>query len=60
MFAVLITYAPQIAKAFHSFYDHCQVLGSDFETSRLHLCRAARNALTRGLSLLGVPVVHRL
>ncbi len=52
-------YAVDLATAFHWFYDHCRVLSSDpadapLMKARLKLTEAARVALARTLSLMGM------
>ena len=52
-------YAVELAAAFHWFYDHCRVLSSDpadvpVSKARLKLVQAAKIALARSLSLMGM------
>lgn len=53
----LTTYAMELARTFHHFYDECRVIQPDepeLTLARLALCRAAKVALSETLSLLGV------
>ncbi|HLS98477.1 MAG TPA: DALR anticodon-binding domain-containing protein, partial [Porticoccaceae bacterium] len=49
-------YLQELSAAFHSFYNHCRVLGEapELEAARLALLDATRIVLARGLQLLGV------
>lgn len=50
-------YAQELATAFHQFYTECRVLDDDnkpLSGARLRLCEAARAALARALSLMGM------
>jgi len=53
----LTTYAVDLARAFHHFYDGCRVVQADqpeLSSARLALCEAARTALKATFDLLGV------
>ena len=59
----LTTYAIELARAYHGFYDACRVIDmEDVATSqfRLNLCRAAQSALRATLDLLGVSSPERM
>lgn len=59
----LTTYAIELARTYHHFYDACRViLPEDVETShaRLALCSAARTALQSVLEILGVSAPQRM
>ncbi len=51
-------YAGELATAFHAFYTECRVMGEDVTPdvtkARLRLCTAARIALARALTLMGM------
>ena len=49
-------YAQELATSFHAFYKQCRVLTDDVNLTRarLSLCHAAKCALSRTLSLMGV------
>jgi len=51
----MAAYVHEVAVAFNAFYRDCQVIGSDRESERLVLVRAARTVLGNGLDLLGIP-----
>jgi arginyl-tRNA synthetase len=55
-------YAQELATAFHSFYKQCRVVSSDaaLTSARLKLVEAARIALARTLSLMGMSVPERM
>ncbi|HEY6029223.1 MAG TPA: DALR anticodon-binding domain-containing protein, partial [Gaiellaceae bacterium] len=53
-------YAIRVADDFHRFYHECRVLGSDAESFRLGLCRAARSVIARCLDLVGVEAPERM
>lgn len=59
----IATYATELARTFHHFYDACRVIDEDQpETTafRLALCRAAQCALATALGLLGVSAPQRM
>jgi arginyl-tRNA synthetase len=51
-------YAQELATAFHAFYTECRVMGEgvspEMTQARLRLCTAARIALARALTLMGM------
>jgi arginyl-tRNA synthetase len=50
-------YAQELATAFHQFYTECRVLDDEnraLSSARLRLCEAARVALARALTLMGM------
>ena len=58
----LTYYAQDLATAFHSFYKQCRVVSDDaaLTSARLKLVEAARIALARTLSLMGMSVPERM
>jgi arginyl-tRNA synthetase len=59
----LATYATELAKAYHHFYDQCRVVQSDqprLSSARLLLCEAAKTGLKATLDLLGVSAPERM
>jgi arginyl-tRNA synthetase len=54
------TYAIRVADAFHRFYHHYRVLGSDQQAFRLGLCRATQTVIARSLDLVGVEAPERM
>ena len=58
----LTHYAQDLAGLFHSFYQHCHVLGEGqaIEQARLSLVDAARTVLALSLDLLGVSAPERM
>jgi arginyl-tRNA synthetase len=54
------TYAIRVADAFHRFYHHHRVLGSDQQAFRLGLCRATQTVIARSLDLVGVEAPERM
>jgi len=56
-------YAQELATAFHVFYTECRVLDTEnlpLTMARLKLCEAARIALARALTLMGVSAPERM
>jgi arginyl-tRNA synthetase len=56
-------YAQELATAFHAFYTECHVLDADnvpLSIARLKLCRAAKVALARALTLMGMSTPERM
>jgi arginyl-tRNA synthetase len=59
----LTTYAIELARTYHSFYDSCRVIQPDqpeLSRARLALCEATRTALQAALELLGVSAPNRM
>lgn len=59
----LTTYAIELARTYHSFYDSCRVIQPDqpeLSQARLALCEATRTALRAALELLGVSAPNRM
>jgi len=59
----LCTYLFDVASLFTTFYEECPVLKAEPEslrTSRLALCALTLDVLTKGLTLLGVPIPDRM
>ena len=59
----LTTYAVELARTYHHFYDACRVIQPDqpeLTQARLALCRATRIALKATFDLLGVSAPERL
>jgi arginyl-tRNA synthetase len=53
-------YAIRVADDFHRFYHEHRVVGSDAESFRLGLCRAAQTVIARCLDLIGVEAPERM
>ncbi len=56
-------YAQELATAFHVFYTECRVLNDDdvpLSKARLKLCAAAKVALARALTLMGMSAPERM
>lgn len=59
----LTTYAIELARTYHSFYDACRVVQPDepaLSAARLALCEATRLSLKASLDLLGVSAPERM
>jgi arginyl-tRNA synthetase len=59
----LTTYAAELARSYHYFYDGCRVIQTDqpeLSQARLSLCEAARRGLAQTLSLLGISAPERM
>ncbi len=59
----IATYAIELARAYHGFYDACRVIQPDqpsLSSARLDLCRAAAKALREALALIGVDAPERM
>ena len=59
----LTTYAAELARTYHYFYDGCRVIQADqaqLSCARLALCEAARRALSQTLALLGISSPERM
>lgn len=59
----LTTYAIELARTFHHFYDACRVIQDDqpeLTQARLALCTATQHALKSTLNLLGVEAPERM
>lgn len=59
----LTTYAVELARTYHHFYDACRVVQPDqpdLTAARLALCEATRTALRSVFSLLGVSAPDRM
>lgn len=59
----LTTYAVELARTYHHFYDACRVIQADqpkLTRARLALCEASRLALQSTLDLLGVSAPQRM
>lgn len=59
----LTTYAVELARSYHHFYDACRVIQPDqpnLSRARLALCEAARIGLSASLNLLGVSAPERM
>ena len=59
----LTTYAVELSRTYHHFYDACRVIQPDqpdLTEARLCLCRAAQIALRSTLALLGVSAPDRM
>ncbi len=59
----LTTYAIELARAYHHFYDSCRVLQADqpeLTGARLALCQAVQNGLRATFELLGIGAPERM
>lgn len=59
----LTTYAVELARTYHHFYDACRVIQVDqpeLSRARLALCQATRIALKANLDLLGISAPERM
>ena len=59
----LTTYAAELARTYHYFYDGCRVIQTDqpeLSQARLALCEAARRGLFQTLALLGISAPERM
>jgi arginyl-tRNA synthetase len=59
----LTTYAVELARTYHHFYDACRVVQPDqleLSWARLALCQATKRALKSTFDLLGVSAPERL
>jgi arginyl-tRNA synthetase len=59
----LTTYAVELARTYHHFYEACRVIQSDqpeLSRARLAICLATKNALKSALDLLGVSSPERM
>jgi arginyl-tRNA synthetase len=59
----LCAYLFEVASLFTTFYEECPVLKAESESlraTRLALCALTQDVLSRGLGLLGVPVLERM
>jgi arginyl-tRNA synthetase len=59
----LTTYAVELARAYHHFYDACRVIqpeNPDLTRARLDLCRATQIALQSVFDLLGISAPERM
>lgn len=59
----LVTYAIELARAFHHFYNECRVIDlevPEVTARRLSLCRSTQIALKATLDLLGVSAPERM
>ncbi|MBC7981326.1 MAG: arginine--tRNA ligase [Armatimonadetes bacterium] len=59
---LLANYLLELARAFHSFFEACQVLKSEAATksSRLALCELTSRVLAKGLGMLGIRCPERM
>ncbi len=59
----LTTYAQELARTYHAFYDACRVIQPaepELSSARLQLCMAAATALRSALALLGISAPERM
>lgn len=59
----IATYAVELARAYHHFYDGCRVIqpeSPDLSRARLALCRATQVALRASFGLLGISAPERM
>lgn len=57
---IIANYAYELAKDFTSFYQNCQVCGSDQECCRLALVESFRIVMKNALWLLGIDVIEEM
>ena len=59
---LLANYLYELAKTYHSFFEHCPVLRSEGPTreTRLALCDVTGKVLKKGLDLLGIRTTERM
>ena len=50
----------ELAQAFSRFYEHCEVIGSDQESTRLYLVKIYLAIMTHGLGLLGINIPEEM
>lgn len=50
----------ELSVRFNEFYQECQVLGSDNESSRLLLCESAAVTMRACFNLLGITPLYRI
>ena len=55
-------YAHEVAGLFHSFYNHCRVIGvrPELQTARLALAAAVQNTVRSALGILGVTAPDKM
>ncbi len=59
----LTTYATELARSYHYFYDGCRVIepeNPELSAARLSLCEATRTALRATFNLLGISAPERM
>jgi len=56
----LCEYLFHLSSQFHSFYEHCTVIGDEDESGRIKLCIATQNVLRTGAYLLGIKLLDRM
>ena len=59
----LTTYAVELARTYHHFYDACRVIQPEepaLSAARLTLCQAARTGLQAVFGLLGISAPERM
>ena len=59
----LTTYATELARTYHYFYDGCRVIQADqpeLTRARLAVCESARRGLAQSLALLGISAPERM
>ncbi len=57
---VLCDYLLSLSHEFNSFYANCQVLESERRETRMALVQATKNALGKGLTLLGIDAIEKM
>jgi len=57
---MLCSYLYDLAWKFHTFYEHCRIISTPEEASRMKLCFITEDVLKTGLHLLGVNTVERI
>lgn len=56
----LVTYLTQLAGEWNSFYAKERIIGGDYEAYKLELAGAFVQAMTNGLTILGIPVPEKM
>lgn len=58
--SILTSYLTLLASAFHAFYMHCRIIGSEEEKQRLLLTHACKIILEKGISIIGAEVTSEM
>ncbi|MGY3804288.1 arginine--tRNA ligase [Pigmentibacter ruber] len=60
--SILANYLYDLAKSFNRFYENCPIKNAtdNIKNSRLHLVKCAKQAISEGLKLLGIPAPARM
>lgn len=57
---ILTSYLYNIAEKFHSFFHSCNVLNSNYGSSRLLICEMVQHVLASGFKILGLKLVNKI